>query len=123
MKLAYCVRAIFPQHGYGGLERSATALVQHLLRLGVGIALFTRPLPVGEPFIVSEKGEIQNRGALWATKIQNHLTVHPVRYGRLPLRPNGIPARLTNYRAFVEEMGTRVERMARKGYVDAVYAQ
>ena len=25
MRIAHCVRAVFPQHGYGGLERAATA--------------------------------------------------------------------------------------------------
>ncbi len=110
MRLAHCTRAVFPQHGFGGLERAGTALTRHLLRRGVDVALFTRALPVGEPFATSPE---------WPGR----LTVHAVRYGRLPLRPNGIPARLTNYRSFVDGMGTRVERMARKGYVQGVYAQ
>lgn len=109
MRMAYCVRAIFPQHGFGGLERSASALMDHLLMRGVDIALFTRPLPVGRP--LSPAGSLPGK-----------LTVHTVRYERLRLPPNGIPARLTNYRAFVDEMGARVERMAYKGYVDAIYA-
>lgn len=107
MRLAQCVRAVFPQHGFGGLERSGSALTRHLLQRGVDVALFTRPLPRGEPFIAPFGG---------------HLTVHPVRYGRLPLRPNGIPARLTNYQVFVEDIGRRVERMAYEGYVQGVYA-
>ena len=110
MRIAHCVRAIFPQHGYGGLERAGAALTRHLLANGVSVALYTRPLPPGHPF-ESEPG--------W----EGRLTVHGVPYGKLPLRPNGIPARLTNYRAFVEGVGGRVERSARKGYLDGVYAQ
>ncbi|MFL5733634.1 MAG: glycosyltransferase family 4 protein [Chloroflexia bacterium] len=110
MRIAHCVRAVFPQHGYGGLERAAAALTRHLLERGVDVVLFTRPMPPGQPFATSPA---------W----KGLLIVRPVRYGALPLRPNGIPARLTNYRLFVEEMGARVERMAYKGMVDAVYAQ
>src|SRR5438093_7096030 len=110
MRIAHCVRAVFPQHGYGGLERAATALTRHLLERSVDVVLFTRPLPPGQPFATSPG---------W----RGHLFVRATRYGFLPLRPNGIPARLTNYRIFVEEMGLRVERMARKGYIQGVYAQ
>lgn len=110
MRVAYCVRAISPQHGYGGLERAASSLTGALLARGVDVALFTRALPVGEPF----------QPPLGST---GRFTIHPVRYGRLPLRPNGIPARLTNYRAFTEHMGKRVEAMCRKDMLDVVYAQ
>jgi glycogen synthase len=110
VNLAHCTRAIFPQHGYGGLERAGAALTRHLLKRGIDVALFTRTLPPGRPFEVPPGSE-------------GRLTLHGVRYGRLPLRPNGIPARLTNYRAFVDDMGRRVEGMARRGMVDGVYAQ
>lgn len=109
MRIANCVRAVFPQHGYGGLERAASALTRNLLMRGNDVALFTRALPDGQPYIP-------------LTGASGRLTVHPVRYGRLPLPPNGIPARLTNYRHFVEGMGARVEGMAREEMLDAVYA-
>lgn len=109
MRVANCVRAIFPQHGYGGLERAATALTHNLLQHGVDVDLFTRALPTGMPF----KAHPHARG---------RVSVHAVRYGRLPLPPNGIPARLTNYRYFVEEMGRRVGSHARAGLISAVYA-
>jgi glycogen synthase len=109
VRLAYCTRAVFPQHGYGGLERSSTGLMHHLLLLGVDIALFTRPLPAGAPMPSGPSAE-------------SRLTVHTTRYVRLPLPPNGIPARLTNYRSFVEEAGRRVERVARRGFVHGIYA-
>jgi glycogen(starch) synthase len=109
MRLAYCVRAIFPQHGYGGLERSSSALLRHLLEQGADVTLFTRSLPVGMPFAP----QLGSGG---------RLMVRSARYGRLPLRANGIPARLTNYRAFVEDVGMRIQAMAYKGRLDGIYA-
>jgi glycogen(starch) synthase len=109
MRLAYCVRAIFPQHGYGGLERSSSALLKQLLAHGADVTLFTRPLPVGMPFVLPAGSG-------------GRLMVRTARYGRLPLRPNGIPARLTNYRVFVEDMGRRIRAMAYKGQLDGIYA-
>ncbi|HUP28246.1 MAG TPA: glycosyltransferase family 4 protein, partial [Chloroflexia bacterium] len=108
MRLAYCLRAVFPQHGYGGLERSGTDLMRHLLMQGVDIDLFTRPLPEGHP--------------LRQDGFPGRLCVHALEYDKLPLKPNGIPARLTNYRAFVEAAGRRVRGLAREGLVQAIYA-
>ena len=109
MRLAYCVRAIYPQHGYGGLERSATSLMEHLLLEGVDIALYTRALPPGQPLRTPERAA-------------GRLTVHAVPYGRLHLPPNGIPARLTNYRSFVANMGRHVAGLAYRGHIQGVYA-
>ena len=44
------------------------------------------------------------------------------RYGRLPLPPNGIPARLTNYRAFAEDVGRKVRLAALRGGIQGIYA-
>jgi glycogen(starch) synthase len=109
LRLAFCVRAIFPQHGFGGLERAASAQVRHILARGVDVDLYTQPLPVGQPFAVPEGSP-------------GRLTVRTVRYNRFPLRANGIAARLTNYRAFATSMGERVERVARMGKIDCIYA-
>ncbi len=108
MRVAYCIRALFPQHGYGGLERAGTELMKELLALDVDIDLLTRRLPRNEPIRVG--------------RANGHLRVHTAEYGRLPLRPNGIPARLTNYRSFVEEIGTHVSGLARERLVNAIYA-
>lgn len=83
--------------------------MRHLLMQGTDIALYTRALPVGEP-IAMPPGAAGN------------LAVRTARYGRLPLPPNGIPARLTNYRAFVEDMGRQVRSAALRGKVDGIYA-
>ena len=108
MRIAYCIRAVFPQHGYGGLERAGTDLMKELLSQGVDIDLLTRRLPRSEPVRIG-------RGT-------GRLRVHTVEYGKLPLRANGIPARLTNYRSFVEKVGQRVMGLARSGIIDGIYA-
>ena len=116
MRLAFCVRAIYPQHGIGGLERAATAQVRHLLAQGVNIALYTQPLSV--PIT-----EYQDQPpALTQSSVSGTLAVRAIPYGGLPLRPNGIPARLTNYRAFVERMGTAVRSPALLGRLHGAYA-
>ncbi len=109
LNLAFCVRAIFPQHGFGGLERASSAQVRHLLMRGVDVSLLTQPLPLGQPFATSPA---------WSGR----LSVRTVPYSRYPLRANGIPARLTNYRAFASALGERVERMARRDRVGGIYA-
>jgi glycogen(starch) synthase len=116
VRLAFCVRAIFPQHGYGGLERAASGLLCHLLLRGIDLTLYTRPLPASEPLVVEphEDADAQAIG---------HIAVRSARYGRLPLRPNGIPARLTNYRAFVDDMGRQVRAAAIAGRAQGIYAQ
>jgi len=118
LAIAFCVRALFPQHGYGGLERAASAQIRHLLARGMDVALFTQPLPTGQPF-KEDSGLLVSQHS---TQREDRLTIRTVRYGRLPLRPNGIAARLTNYRAFVEAMGKRVEVVARRGRVQVAYA-
>ena len=116
MRLAFCVRAIFPQHGYGGLERAATGLLRHLVLRGTDLTLYTRTLPAGEPLLVQPTGDSTSPPI-------GRLAVRGVRYGRLPLRPNGIPARLTNYRVFAADMGRQVKTAALAGHIQGIYAQ
>jgi len=151
VRVAHLVRAVFPQHGYGGMERAATALTTHMLQAGAAVTLVTRPLPGGMHRATPQnpKSSIQNPLAGgWGlgvrrgvggqglgigtgdpaspnpkSKIQNpKLTVIGVPYSLLPLRPNSIVARLTNYPLFVERMGRQVSSLVRRGAVDIVYA-
>ncbi|MDQ6694930.1 MAG: glycosyltransferase, partial [Chloroflexota bacterium] len=121
MRLAHCVRAIFPQHGYGGLERSATALTRHLLMEGTDVDLYTRPLPAGQPFRMPHL-RLPSQARSEPSMTPGRLAVHGIDYGSFPLKPNGIPARLTNYRTFVERTGRYIRAMAYKGYIDGIYA-
>jgi glycosyltransferase involved in cell wall biosynthesis len=107
--VAHLVRAVFPQHGYGGMERSATALTRQLLRNGLDVTLFTRPWPPGAISPAEEPGG-------------GHLRVVPIPYSALPLRPNSIAARLTNYPLFVERMGRATARLVGQGGATVVHA-
>jgi glycosyltransferase involved in cell wall biosynthesis len=48
MRVALLSRAVFPLHGYGGLERHVAALEKHLRQEGCGVTLYTPP-PTSEP--------------------------------------------------------------------------
>jgi len=43
LRVAVLARAVYPLHGYGGLERHVHDLVRHLVRRGVAVTLVTRP--------------------------------------------------------------------------------
>ncbi|MGI8586407.1 MAG: glycosyltransferase family 4 protein [Chloroflexia bacterium] len=115
VQVAHLVRAVFPEHGYGGLERAASALTTELRRQGADVTLFSR--------VRSAECGVRSAGyddTQHATRDTQYVGVP---YSVLPLRPNGIAARVTNYPLFVERMGREVERRARTGGVDVVYAQ
>jgi glycosyltransferase involved in cell wall biosynthesis len=80
---------------------------------GVDVALYTQPLPEGEPFSITGNRREAPKG---------HLAIRTAPYGRLPLPPNGIPARLTNYRAFAEDVGRKVRLAALRGGIQGIYA-
>ena len=109
-RVAHLVRAVFPYHGYGGLERSATALTRQLLLNGLDVTLLTRRLSA------AAASDLVPAGA------PGRLDVVPVRYSVLPLRPNSIPARLTNYPLFVEQMGRRTAQLVAAGRATMVHA-
>ncbi len=109
LRIAHLVRAVFPQHGYGGMERSATALTRQLLRNGLDVTLFTQPWPPGATPPEAEPGG-------------GHLRVVPIPYSTLPLRTNSIAARLTNYPLFVERMGRATAVRVARGEATVVHA-
>ncbi len=47
MKVALLSRAVFPLHGYGGLERHVAALEKYLRLAGCDVTLYTTPAPTG----------------------------------------------------------------------------
>ena len=47
MRVALLSRAVFPLHGYGGLERHVAALEKYLRREGCDVSLYTTPLADG----------------------------------------------------------------------------
>src|SRR6478752_6859879 len=107
--IAHLVRAIFPQHGYGGMERSATALTRQLLLNGLTVTLFTQPWRGMGREVTFPSEDLKPQ----TSNLKARLV--PVPYSVLPLRPNSIPARLTNYPLFVERMGRATARTMAAG--------
>lgn len=114
-------RAVFPIHGYGGIERHVFHLSTHLLRLGVDLTLVVGggrpPLPDTE---VAER--ILAAAGLVASE---HWRVRQVRYEYVspPLRPNSILGRQINYPIFSLREGLLARELVARGAVDVVHAQ
>ncbi len=106
MRIAMLARAVFPLHGYGGVERHVFHLSTHLAALGVEVELW-----------VQEPAE---RDAL-GTGV--HL--HGLRYDRTSpwLRPNSILGRQINYPLYTWALGREAADRVRRGRVDLVHAQ
>jgi glycogen(starch) synthase len=108
MRIAMLARAVFPLHGYGGVERHVYHLTTHLARLGVETDLW-----VQEP--LGEAPEPLGPGV--------HL--HGLRYDRTSpfLRSNSILGRQINYPLYSRALGREVAAWVRAGRVDLVHAQ
>lgn len=108
MRIAMLARAVFPLHGYGGVERHVYHLTTHLARLGVETELWVQQ-PVGE--------EDQPLGP--------GISLHALRYDRTSpyLRPNGVVGRQINYPLYSRAVGQEAAQWVREGRVDLVHAQ
>ncbi len=114
-------RAVFPIHGYGGIERHVFHLSTHLLRLGVDLTLVVgrSPTPLGD-------AEAAER-ILAAAQMRpvGHWRVRQIRYdyaGPL-LRPNSILGRQINYPIFSLREGLLARDLIARDAVDVVHAQ
>jgi glycogen(starch) synthase len=54
IRVAMLARAVFPLHGYGGIERHVYHLTKHLTRLGVEVTLY-----VQSPSVSSDPGDLR----------------------------------------------------------------
>ena len=107
MRIAMLARAVYPWHGYGGVERHVYHLCTHLAGLGVEIELWVQE-PVPDP------------AALGAG-----IVPHGLRYDRTSpaLRPNSILGRQINYPLYSLALGREVAAAVREKRVDLVHAQ
>lgn len=112
LRIAHLARAVYPDHGAGGLEQHVFQLTRHLLRLGVNVAMYTQP----------PTHEAAAQLAADARQGNAEISWHEVRYTRLPLRRNSIADRLSNYPLFVREMGKQAAQLASRGGLDIVHA-
>lgn len=106
MRVAMLARAVYPWHGYGGVERHVYHLSTHLAGLGVEVELWVQePVP--------------------DAALAPGVTAHGLRYDRTSpaLRPNSILGRQINYPLYSLALGRQVAACVRRGRVDLVHAQ
>ncbi len=108
MRVAMLARAVFPLHGYGGVERHVYHLTTHLARLGVEVELWVQE-PVGEEEAPLGPG----------------IRLRARRYDRTSplLRPNGVVGRQINYPLYSRDIGREAAGEVRAGRVEIVHAQ
>jgi glycosyltransferase involved in cell wall biosynthesis len=114
-------RAVFPIHGYGGIERHVFHLSTHLLRLGVDLTLVIgrARTPISD---AAAAGQILAAAGLDPVP---HWRVRQVRYEYVspPLRPNSILGRQINYPIFSLREGLLARELIARGAIDVVHAQ
>lgn len=114
-------RAVFPIHGYGGIERHVFHLSTHLLRLGVDLTLV-----IGRGRTPVSDGDVAAR-ILTAAGLDasDRWRVRQVRYEYVspPMRPNSILGRQINYPIFSLREGLLARELIGRGVVDVVHAQ
>jgi glycogen synthase len=114
-------RAVFPLHGFGGIERHVFHLSTHLVRLGVDLTLVVGvpPRPTSD---ADAAEQIRTAAALPPT---DALRVRQLRYDRTSpvLRPNSILGRQINYPLFSLAEARLARDLIHQGAIDIVHAQ
>lgn len=113
-------RAVYPLHGFGGIERHVFHLVTHLARQQVSVALV-----VGAPPAAIDERE-GLRQILSAARLETPLlSLRFLRYDRTSpaLRPNSIAGRQINYPLFALDEGRLAWQRISAGEIDVVHSQ
>ena len=113
-RVAVLARAIFPLHGFGGLERHVNDLVRHLLRHDIGVVLITPP-PNARSSDYPPDPELTHE----------RLVLRPVPYRTFPFagrRGTTVVDRSTAYPLFGERAGRLAADLAATGAIDIVHA-
>ena len=126
LRVLMLARAVFPLHGFGGIERHVFHLCTHLLRLGVDVFLV-----VGATGTATDAEhartilEAANLATSTALPGLGRLTLRSIRYDRTTpwLRSNGIAGRQINYPLFSLAEGRLAAQMVRGDLVDVVHTQ
>jgi len=110
MRVAVVARAVYPLHGYGGLERHVYDLARALIERGVEVTMITPP---------------PSNGGEWdASAIHPDLRAEFVPYHTFPLagrRGTTVIDRSTAYPVFGLRAGRRALDLVRSGRADIVY--
>jgi glycosyltransferase involved in cell wall biosynthesis len=110
MRVAILARAVFPLHGYGGLERSVYDLARALADRGVGVTLITPPPSA--------------QGAGDAASIHPAVTLEFVPYRTFPLagrRGTTVLDRISAYPRWGRRAGARALALVRAKKADLVH--
>jgi glycosyltransferase involved in cell wall biosynthesis len=101
-------RAVFPLHGYGGIERHVYHLTKYLTRLGVEVTLYVQSPPDN-----AEQGDLQPHA------------IETLRYDYTSplLAPNGVIGRQINFPIYSWRIGHRAARRVQHGDFDVVHSQ
>jgi glycosyltransferase involved in cell wall biosynthesis len=115
MKVALLARAVFPLHGFGGLERHVYDLARALADRGVGVTLITPP-PSGD----DQDGQEERAASL----IHPAITADFIPYHTFPLagrRGTTVLDRNTAYPLWGLRAGRRAFELVRSGQADIVH--
>lgn len=109
LRVAMLARAVWPLHGYGGIERHIYHLTTHLAKRGLDITLFVQDSDDGAGLAL----------------LQSHMRVELARYDYTSpyMRPNSILGRQINYPRYTLAQGAEVVRRVRNGEFDIVHSQ
>ena len=120
IRVLMLARAVYPIHGFGGIERHVFHLVTHLARQGVDVSLVVGRPPGGQDEQVSRQQILE------AARLEDaRIAVQFLRYDLTSpiLRPNSIIGRQINYPIFALREGRLARRHVQAGMIDVVHSQ
>ncbi|MFZ9858403.1 MAG: glycosyltransferase family 4 protein [Roseiflexaceae bacterium] len=109
LRVAMLARAVWPLHGYGGIERHIYHLTTHLVKRGVEVTLFVQ--------------ETADTAGLAMLRTQMQVELARYDYTSPHIRPNSILGRQINYPRYTLAQGAEVVRRVRNGEFDIVHSQ
>jgi glycogen(starch) synthase len=115
IKVALLARAVFPTHGFGGIERHVFHLVTHLADLGAEVDLWVQDLPADH-----------ERSAAAARLLERpQIRLRTARYDRTAplLRPNSILGRQINYPLYSMAIAEQLAAALEQERYDVVHSQ
>lgn len=116
LRVAMLARAIFPLHGFGGIERHVFHLVTHLSDRGVFVDLWVQDLP----------GDVERSSYAARRLLENErIRIHTARYDRTKplLRPNSILGRQINYPLYSLSIARALVGAMQRQRFDIVHSQ
>lgn len=109
LRVAMLARAVWPLHGYGGIERHIYHLTTHLAKRGVEVTLFVQ--------------HSDDAAGLAMLREQMHVELLRYDYTSPYLRPNSILGRQLNYPRYTLVQAEEVIRRVQRGAFDVVHSQ